>query len=309
MEDNKVVNGTASFGGDVDPILPDGWKEGDDIFADGEESLEKLLADEQEDDSLSELENDDASPVSEAPTTGETDAGNVPDAGAQQPDGTPDGEKKPEGYASRKLTLRVNHQDEEVDIGAMSDDELRSLLQKGRAYDAMKDAENKRTYRSVYQEQIDAGMTEAVARMTAKEAAEGKSYALTDEEETAERGTPAATSPAPAAPTNADTGAQRRDLRAEVEQLRALYPEVKEFPDEVAKAVSTGIPVLTAYLAYREKQSAKTAASLQKENNILKQNAANSAKAPVRGVTGGDSSAPKKKSIFEEGFDAGFNWN
>ena len=305
MEDNKVVNGTASFGGDVDPILPDGWKEGDDIFADGEESLEKLLADGQEDDSLSELENDDASPVSEAPTTGEPDAGSVPDAGAQQPDGTPDGEKKPEGYASRKLTLRVNHQDQEVDVGAMSDDELRTLLQKGKAYDAMKDAENRKTYRAVYQEEISAGMTETVARMAAKEAAGGNTYSLTDEEDakaSEQQGEPApkeTSAPPPAG----------RDLRAEVEQLRALYPEVKEFPDEVARAVSTGIPVLTAYLAYREKQSAKTAASLQKENNILKQNAANSAKAPVRGVTGGDSSAPKKKSIFEEGFDAGFNWN
>ena len=49
MEENKVVNDTASFDGDVSPILPDGWKEGDDIFADGEgeneETLAKLFAD------------------------------------------------------------------------------------------------------------------------------------------------------------------------------------------------------------------------------------------------------------------------
>ena len=80
-------------------------------------------------------------------------------------------------------------------------------------------------------------------------------------------------------------------------------------PDEVAKAVSQGVPVITAYLAYRERQSAKAAATLQRENQILKQNAANSAKAPVRGVTGGDSTPPKKKSLFEEGFDAGLNWH
>ena len=193
--------------------------------------------------------------------------------------------------------MKVNHDEQEVDIDAMSDDELRALLQKGKAFDAMKDAENKRTYRKVYQEQIDAGMTEAAARMIAKDAAEGNAYALTDDE---------GTTPAPAA---APVEAQTRDLRAEVEQLRALYPEIKEMPDEVAKAVSQGVPVITAYLAYRERQSAKAAATLQRENQILKQNAANSAKAPVRGVTGGDSTPPKKRSLFEEGFDAGLNWH
>ena len=149
----------------------------------------------------------------------------------------------------------------------------------------------------------DAGMTEAAARMIAKDAAEGNAYALTDDEGP----TPA---PTPAAPAAASVEAPKtRDLRAEVEQLRALYPEIKEMPDEVAKAVSQGVPVITAYLAYRERQSAKAAATLQRENQILKQNAANSAKAPVRGVTGGDSTPPKKKSLFEEGFDAGLNWH
>jgi len=300
MED-KDVN-TASFGGDVEPILPDGWKDGDDLFAESEDSLEKLLADGQEDDPLAELENEDATSAPETPTTGQEGGDGVPDAGAKEPEETPDGGQKPEIRAPRKLRLKVNHEEQEVDVDAMSDEELTALLQKGKAFDAMKDAENKRTFRRVYQEQVDAGMTEAAARMIAKDAAEGNTYTLTDEEEKAQEAT------APAPQPVADTAPKGRDLRAEVEQLRALYPDVKEFPDEVADAVSKGIPVLTAYLAYREKQSAKTAASLQKENTILKQNAANSAKAPVRGVTGGDSSAPKKKSILEEGFDAGFNW-
>lgn len=303
MEEKKVVNDTASFDGDVAPILPDGWKDGDNLFVDGEDELAKLLADGQETEPSIEPENDDAKPADAASTTGEADAGAVTDAGEPTEQTPPDGEAKPEPRTSRKLLLKVNHDEQEVDIDAMSDDELRALLQKGKAFDAMKDAENKRTYRKVYQEQIDAGMTEAAARMIAKDAAEGNAYALTDDEGP----TPA---PTPAAPAAAPVEAPKtRDLRAEVEQLRALYPEIKEMPDEVAKAVSQGVPVITAYLAYRERQSAKAAATLQRENQILKQNAANSAKAPVRGVTGGDSTPPKKKSLFEEGFDAGLNWH
>lgn len=303
MEEKKVVNDTASFDGDVAPILPDGWKDGDNLFVDGEDELAKLLADGQETEPSIEPENDDAKPADAASTTGEADAGAVTDAGAPTEQTPPDGETKPEPRTPRKLLLKVNHDEQEVDIDAMSDDELRALLQKGKAFDAMKDAENKRTYRKVYQEQIDAGMTEAAARMIAKDAAEGNAYALTDDEGP----TPA---PTPAAPAAASVEAPKtRDLRAEVEQLRALYPEIKEMPDEVAKAVSQGVPVITAYLAYRERQSAKAAATLQRENQILKQNAANSAKAPVRGVTGGDSTPPKKKSLFEEGFDAGLNWH
>lgn len=306
MEENKVVNDTASFDGDVAPLLPDGWKEGDDLFADGEDSLDKLFADGQEDEQLEEPENNGADSASTAPTTGETDGEDVTDAGAQTSMTEPDGADGTGEKASRKLTLRVNHEEQEVDIDAMSDDELRALLQKGKAFDAMKDAENKRTYRQVYQEQIDAGMTEAAARMVAKDAADGNTYALTDEEEQQAREA-AAHDPEP---DNSTPSTRRtRDLRAEVEQLRALYPEIKEMPDEVAKAVSQGIPVITAYIAYREKQSAQAAANLRRENQILRQNAANSAKAPVRGVTGGDNAPPRKKSIFEAGFDAGMNWN
>lgn len=302
MEENKVVNDTASFDGDVSPILPDGWENGKDLFAEGEDELAKLLADGQESEEPLEPENKGAESAPTAPTTGMESGDEGLDAEAAGSQTSPDGVRDGLPTVSRKLTLKVNHEEQEVDINAMSDDDLRALLQKGKAFDAMKDAENKRIYRKVYQEQIDAGMTEAAARMIAKDASDGHTYALTDEEETP---APAHAAPAgPVAPTP-----KTRDLRAVVEQLRTLYPDVKEMPDEVAKAVSRGIPVLTAYLAYRDRQSAQAAATLQKENRILKQNAANSAKAPVRGVTGGDSTPPKKKSLFEEGFDAGFNWH
>ena len=71
----------------------------------------------------------------------------------------------------------------------------------------------------------------------------------------------------------------------------------------MALAAAKGVPLLTAYQAYREKQSAKTAATLQKENRVLKQNAASAAKAPVRGVSGGGVE-PKKVDNFLKGFDS-----
>ena len=44
-----------------------------------------------------------------------------------------------------------------------------------------------------------------------------------------------------------------------MEQLKALYPDFKEVPDEVARAAAGGVPLLSAYLAYRDKQGEKTA--------------------------------------------------
>lgn len=289
---NKDAYGTASFGGDVEPILPDGWEEGMDIFADSEVEGDILTDDDRADDNLDELLNESGESDETAPTTGaETD--DVPGAGADTTE-SPDGADKAKETVSRIRKLKVNHEEREIDLGSLSDDDLIAHLQKSYAFDAMKDKENQQKYRDVYQEQLDAGMTEHVAKLVAREAA-GKTYSLTDEEETA----------APALETVEPTV---RNFASEVEQLKTLYPDIKEIPDEVAKAASKGVPVLTAFLAYREKQSAKTAAALRAENTVLKQNAASAAKAPVKGVTGGGNPPTKKSSPFEDAFDRGLKW-
>ena len=289
---NKDAYGTASFGGDVEPILPDGWEEGMDIFADSEVEGDILTDDDRADDNLDELLNEKGESEEPAPTTGaETD--DVPGAGADTTE-SPDGADKAKEAVSRIRKLKVNHEEREIDLGSLSDGDLIAHLQKSYAFDAMKDKENQQKYRDIYQEQLDAGMTEHVAKLVAREAA-GKTYSLTDEEETA----------APALETVEPTV---RTFASEVEQLKALYPDVKEIPDEVAKAASKGVPVLTAFLAYRDKQSAKTAAALRAENSVLKQNAASAAKAPVKGVTGGGNPPTKKSSPFEDAFDRGLKW-
>ena len=213
---NEDVIGTASFGLDVEPILPDGWEEGMDIFADSAEDADDPIADGQEDDLLEALTNETGAADPDAPTTGKNGDADVPSAG-EETDAQPDGADAEPETPSRILKLKINHGDREVDVAKMSDDDLIALLQKGYAFDDLRDRENRKLYRSVYQEQIDAGMTEALAKLVAKDAA-GKSYSLTDEED-------APDTPADPGPASESAATPARDLRKEVEKLKALYTE------------------------------------------------------------------------------------
>lgn len=283
----------AFISNEIEPILPDGWDGESDLFAEGSDDLDAFLTDGSKEQTDFPPENDESNSVADDPTTVE-EAGeeNQSDETEVQTE-TPDGEKQTE-TRSRKLKLKVNHREEEIDVDAMSDEDLIAMLQKGRAFDAMKETENKQRYRDIYNAQIEAGMTEAAAKLVAREEV-GKTYALTDEAETpAEPATPEVKKAEPV-----------RDFNAEVAELQNLFPDFKEMPDEVARNVAKGIPLMSAYLAYQAKQSAKTAASLKKENEVLKQNAASAAKAPVKGVSGGGV-APKKVDPFLAGFDSDY---
>lgn len=281
----------AFLSGEDDPILPDGWQEGDDLFAEVSGDVDSFVADGSQEETELPTENEDGNSESDDPTTVEQPKEESLSDEAEDEPAPSDGEELPQTQ-SRKLKLKVNHREEEIDIAAMSDEDLVALLQKGRAFDQRLEQENKQKYRQTYQEQLDAGMTEAAAKLIAQNEVGGKTYSLTDDE------------PAPVpAPEPKSSAPEVRDFRGEVEQLKALYPDIKEIPDEVARAAAKGIPVLNAYLAYRDQQSAKTAASLQKENKVLKQNAASAAKAPVKGVSGGGV-APKQVDNFLKGFDS-----
>ena len=277
--------------GEEEPLLPDGWQEGDTLFPEDEQDVASFGTDGPQDlDDLTD-ENEDGNSESDDPTTVEEgdEESQGTDGGAEE---TPDEEDTPEAKTSRIIKLKVNHQEEEVDLSALSDEEIAAHFQKSRAYELKVEADNKKRFREVYQEQLDAGMTDAAARMVAQNEVGGKAYSLTDDAEPApEPETKPATTPV-------------RDYRAEMAQLKVLYPDFKQLPDEVITMADTaGVSLLNAYQAYREKQNAKTAASVAKENRILKQNAASAAKAPVRGVSGGGVSL-KKSDPFEKGFDS-----
>lgn len=286
-EDELMTTGTEEL---EDALLPDGWSEGDDFFADPSTWSGNVKAPDEAPETPDEAEPTDPAPESEeAPTTGETKEtdGQSAEPETEEP---ASGQTETTVKSPRILKLKVNHGDQEVDINSMSDEELIEAFQKAKAFDANRERQNKEKYRQVYQEQIDAGMTDAAARMVAANECGGKSYSLTDTAESAS----AEVVEKPA----------ERDFTAEVQQLKALYPDFKETPDEVALAVAAGTNLLTAYVAYREKQTQKAAASLKKENEVLKHNAASAAKAPVKGVTGGGATDTKPKHGLIEGFDS-----
>lgn len=272
-------------------FLPDGWQEGDDFFADPStwsgssqktgQSIETQTEEESTEDGME---------TEEVPTTDQPEE--TADQSAEQEAEEQSGQTEEPAKRSRILKLKVNHEDQEVDIESMTDDELIAALQKSRAFDAMKDEQAKARYREVYHEQVSEGMTPAAARLVAANEVGGKNYPLEDTADPEKPSTPA--------PTEQP---KTRDFVQEVQQLKALYPDFKEMPDEVAKAVSNGANLLTAYLAYREKQTSKAAASLKKENEVLKQNAASAAKAPVKGVTGGGATNTKPQHKLLDGFD------
>ena len=270
MEDTLT---TVSEVMDGDVMLPDGFGDGDDFFA----------PDSWSGNAETEAEPADSSAGDDALTMGTEEGGEDQSAAGEDGTGTPDGEVQDSGKSARKVRVKVNHEEEEVDIDAMSDEELISHIQKSKAFDAAREAENKRRYQKVYQDQLDAGMTEALAKMVADHEV-GGNYATTE--------TPAA---APSAATD--------DLSADIAQLKALFPDFQSVPNEVAQAHASGVPLVTAYLAYRSRQSDKAAASAQRENKVLKQNATAAAKAPVRGVNGGGQAQPKVDPMLAA-FDA-----
>lgn len=280
-------------------LLPDGWQEGDDIFAEDDNWGRASTADEQEGAAVeAESTQNDSTNDAETPTTSEAEE-NGQSAEGENVDSQPDQAEVPAAPPSRILKLRVNHTDHEIDVGKLSDEALIERLQKAAAFDAMRENQQKQKYRQVYQDQIFAGMTEAAARMVAANECGGKSYPLEDEAETP------AVAPAPTPTTVGEPKnfVPARDLNAEVHQLKALYPDFQEMPNAVAKEVAAGKPLLNAYIAYREKQAQQAADSLKKENAILKQNAASAAKAPVKGVTGSGATGVKADDDFLRGFN------
>ena len=80
------------------------------------------------------------------------------------------------------------------------------------------DTKNRDTFRQVYEEQKAAGMSDAAARLVAKDAAGGKEFSLTDD-----------------AGTSNENG--KPDYAAALNQLHSVAPDLKEIPAEVTRAM------------------------------------------------------------------------
>ena len=292
-----------TYGAEEDaPILPSGWKEGDDIFQSdswtgGNDSVDGQDTDPDVDDDSTQVSTEDG----DLPTTENPEAENSPNAGDGTEVAAPDGAEADNTPTPKTYRLRVNHEEKDV---TLSDDEIIARLQKSYAWDAMQEQKSKAKYKEVYQEQIDAGLTPAAAKLVAQNECGGKSYEIGEDGEIVDdTQSVAKTSEAPASVETAPAD-RTRDLAAQIDQVKAIFKDFTELPEEVARAVAHGADLLTAYSAYRVREGQKAAASLKKENEVLKQTAASAAKAPVRGVTGGGATKQKKESDFLKGFNS-----
>ena len=292
-----------TYGAEEDaPILPSGWAEGDDLFQSDSWTGGAGPVDGQDtgrgaDDGSTQVSTEDGDLL----TTEDPEAENSQNAGDGTEVAAPDGAGADQTPAPKTYRLRVNHEEKDV---TLSDDEIIARLQKSYAWDAMQEQKAKAKYKEVYQEQIDAGLTPAAAKLVAQNECGGKSYEIGADGEVVDDTQPAAkTSQAPASAETVPAD-RTRDLAAQIDQVKAIFKDFTELPEEVARAVAHGADLLTAYSAYRVREGQKAAASLKKENEVLKHNAASAAKAPVRGVNGGGATKQKKESDFLKGFNS-----
>ena len=149
-------------------------------------------------------------------------------------------------------------QETEPDYKALYEQLLRSA----------QDAKGRETFRQVYAEQKAAGMSDAAARLVAKDAAGGKEFSLTDDAET-----PSGNGGKP-------------DYAAALNQLHGAFPDVKEIPAEVTKAMLEGGDPVSAYMGWQRAQDKKTIGELQAKIRDMEQKASNTVHAVARGVSG-----------------------
>ena len=141
-------------------------------------------------------------------------------------------------------------------------------------------------------ELVEAGNTEAMARFLVEQRMAKAAAAVPQPEvKPQEQPTPAQTAKPLITP----------ERQAELDEFVRAFPGVTKLPDEVLTANREGVRLKAAYENYQLKQKCE---EQQKQLNILKQNQAAAARAPVTGVVG--KAAPKTEEP-EDFFLKGFN--
>lgn len=98
---------------------------------------------------------------------------------------------------------------------------------------------------------------------------------------------------------------QLTDLMQDKPALREQLASGGKLPQEVITAfVKDGTPLRTAYAEYEAKEVRAEAERVRQENEILKQNEKNAARAPVKSVTAGGGTNAKGKDPFLMGFES-----
>ncbi|MCK9326266.1 MAG: hypothetical protein M0P69_12310 [Bacteroidales bacterium] len=248
-----------------DPILPDGFEEGEDLFAT-------------------------VDPVKEAPAKETKDTETDPVADSQDP--APAIETEAEKKA--RIKVKFNHEERELD-----EDEARPFIEKGMNYDKkieeleiakhqltqaeqlarrmgfadsseMLKAAEENLFNKRVAELVDGGVHEAIA----------KDLVQREWEKNAVKEVP----PDP--------------VVQEMDEFVKANPGVDKLPEEVMQAVVfQKVPLQVAYERYKANKA-------QEELRILKQNQAAAAKAPVASTTKSGSTDQKATDPFLQGFDS-----
>ena len=284
-----------------DVMMPDGYGTGDDFFADEWTGQDADAQPEPE------QEDEPEEPKEDAPTTEQTEE----DHEAQEPEA-----ETPEDAPRRlRFKARVDREDMDVDIG---EDEVPALYQLAKAGERWKAKNDTMRQQVEHYEQIAKGMGYATVDEMIQKTAEG--YKAAKVQELMDQGTPqtiaedyvdrmmqreAAKAPDPE-PEEPTLEAHERNIQAEAQELIVARPDLKtrQLPMEVVEAWRNGENLLNAYNRYEARQKEAENQKLKKENNILKQNAAAAAKAPVKGVTGGAPTDTEPEDPFLKGFDS-----
>ena len=284
-----------------DVMMPDGYGTGDDFFADEWTGQDADAQPEPE------QEPEPEKPKEDAPTTEQPEE----DHEVQEPEA-----ETPEDAPRRlRFKARVDREDMDVDIG---EDEVPALYQLAKAGERWKAKNDTMRQQVEHYEQMAKGMGYATVDEMIQKTAEG--YKAAKVQELMEQGTPqtiaedyvdrmmqreAAKAPDPE-PEEPTPEAHERNIQAEAQELIVARPDLKtrQLPMEVVEAWRNGENLLNAYNRYEARQKEAENQKLKRENNILKQNAAAAAKAPVKGVTGGAPTDTEPEDPFLKGFDS-----
>jgi len=231
------------------------------------------------------------------------------------------------------VKVKFNHEERELSL-----DEAATYAQKGMNYDKlnekvqgfeaanarnerlakrlgyenageMMDAAEKNYYNRRVKELVEAGNTEAMAKFLIDQ--EDKDSGIVRQPEM------------PAQPTSKEIPGMTAERRAELDEFIAAYPGVIRLPQEVIIANRNGVRLKDAYSNFMNQQvqsqvnsttqvstppaSNNEMEKLKQENQILRQNQASAAMAPVTGVTGKPSTDvvdPLENDPFMKGFNA-----
>lgn len=293
-------------GGEDDVLLPEGWNQGDDIFADPETWTgegEVSTAEEQAQPPADEPED-----IREGPPS------------ADEPEGTPGeepgtGEEAAAGEAGdqrtetpKKLRFRAGEGQEEQEV-ELDESELPGLYRRaqeqGRQSDRLTKAEA--MAKRMGYESLEDMLGKAEDRY-----AESEVQRLTADgvhEEVARDMVRRRMDAATAGQTGSlgTTGTGGRDFRAETLELLEARPALRgqKLPEEVVRdCVQSGKHLMTAYAEYETRQERAESERLKERLRILEQNQAAAARGPVKGATGGGQTDNRSEDPFLKGFDS-----